>query len=354
MRTAFFHGGADIRIEEIPTPEPGPGEVLVRIAAAGICGSDLHLYRGENPWGGWGGSGPRRGGHELAGVVSAIGAQVTGLSVGQRVGIEPMHLVGCGRCRYCQRGDYHICPTRGRRHGQPTHSAGFSEYDIVVADNLYPLPDHLSFEVAAMLDVYACGIHALNRVPLLPFNTVVIVGTGPIGMTAGQVARAAGARQVIIVGRRDAILEFGRSVGAADRVINATRQDVGTAVRALTDGVGAEVVLETVGSHEATMRLAVEAAAPGGIIGVIGAFIGDVSVPYAAANAKELDIRLCNSYSTWRGVREFQITLDMLAEGRLQAEPLVTHRFSLDRIGEGFKAANDKQASGALKVVVLP
>jgi threonine dehydrogenase-like Zn-dependent dehydrogenase len=354
MRTAVFYGGPDIRVEETPTPAPGPDEALVRIGAAGICGSDLHLYRGENPWGGWGGDGPRRGGHELAGTVAAVGADVTGLVVGQRVGVEPMHLVGCGQCRFCRRGDYHLCPTRGQRRGQPTYSAGFSEYDLVVADNLFPIPDSVSIEAASLLDVYACGVHALNRVPLRPFETVVVLGTGPIGMTAGQVARAAGARRVIMVGRRDELLAVAREVGAADAVVNATREEVGPAVRRLTDGLGAEVVIESVGSHEATMRAAVEAAAPGAHIAVIGAFIGDVAVPYAEANRKELTVAICNSYSTWNGVREFQIALDMIAEGRVQAEPLVTHRFPLDRIADGFTAANDKRASGAVKVVIQP
>lgn len=354
MRTAMFYGGPDIRVEEMPTPEPAAGEVLVRIGAAGICGSDLHPYRGHNPWGGPLTGGPRRGGHELAGTVAALGAGVTNLTVGQRVGIEPMHLVGCGRCRYCQRGDYHICPTRGQRDGRPMSSAGFSEYDIVVANNLFPLPDHISFEVASMLDVYACGVHALNRVPLLPFQSVVVVGTGPIGMTAGQVAKAAGARQVIMIGRRDEILDFGRQVGAADLTVNASRQDVEQTVKEMTEGLGAEVVLESVGGQSSSMGYALDAVAPGGIIGIIGAFVGDVSFPYRLANRKEVDLRLCNSYSSWQGVREFQITLDMLAGGRLQAAPLVTHRFPLDQILDGFRAADDKKSSGSLKVVIVP
>jgi threonine dehydrogenase-like Zn-dependent dehydrogenase len=354
MRTAYFYGGPDIRVEEIATPEPGPGEVLVRIGAAGICGSDLHGYRGDNPWVRRGDGGPRRAGHELAGTIAAVGPDVTNLAVGQRVGIEPMHLVGCGHCRYCQRGDYHLCPTRGQWRGQPSASAGFSEYDLVAAGNVFPLPDHISLAAASLLDVYACGVHALNRVPLRPFETVVVIGTGPIGMTAGQVAKAAGARQVIMVGRRDELLELARSVGAADAGVNTAREEIGAAVRRLTDGLGAEVVLESVGGREATMQLAVSAAAPGAQIGVIGAFIGDVAVPYAEANRKELTIKLCNSYSTWRGVREFQIALDMLASRRVQAEPLITHRFPLERIGEGFSAANDKRASGAVKVVIEP
>ncbi|MEM7355728.1 MAG: alcohol dehydrogenase catalytic domain-containing protein, partial [Acidobacteriota bacterium] len=134
MKTAFLYGSRDLRLEEIPAPSPGPGEVLVRIGAAGICGSDLHRYRGDDPWSptqvcqpqlGK----PRRLGHELAGVVVELGRGVHGLEAGQRVGVEPMQLAGCGACPPCRRGDYHLCG--GRDHDpQRRRSAGFSELDV--------------------------------------------------------------------------------------------------------------------------------------------------------------------------------------------------------------------------------
>jgi threonine dehydrogenase-like Zn-dependent dehydrogenase len=358
MRAAIFYGGRDIRIEELPDPSPGPGEVLVDVGAAGICGSDLHPYRGADPWGQRSegdAAGARRAGHELAGVVAALGAGVTGLRVGQRVGVEPMHLVGCGRCRQCRRGDYHVCPQRGMRDGQRHGSAGFSELDLAVADNVYPLPDHVSLEVASMLDVYACGVHAINRIPLRAIDNLCVLGTGPIGMTMGQVARAAGARRVIMVGRRDELLQRALDVGAADAVVNnASVASVGQAIAELTEGDLCDAVFESVGGTADTLGQAVEAAAYGGAIGIIGAFWGDVSVAYRAANRKEIDLRWCNSYSTWNGVREYQIALDMVAAGRVKAEPLVTHRFPLQEIATAFRAADDKKASGAVKVVVQP
>jgi threonine dehydrogenase-like Zn-dependent dehydrogenase len=280
---------------------------------------------------------------------------VSDLHVGQRVGVEPMHLVGCGRCRQCRRGDYHVCPTRGIRHGQRRASAGFSELDLVVAENVYPLPDQVSLDAASLLDVYGCGVHAINRIPLRAMEHVCVVGTGPIGLTMGQVARAAGARQVIMIGRRDEPLEFALSVGAADTVVNNTRvHDLGEAIADLTSGELCDAVFESVGGTSDTMAQAVEAAAFGGRIGIIGAFWGDVSVAYRAANRKELDLRWCNSYSTWHGVREFQIALDMVAAGRVQAEALISHRFALVEISSAFEAADDKRASGAVKVIVQP
>lgn len=354
MKAALFYGGRDIRVEELPDPIPGPGEVLIRIGAAGVCGSDLHPYRGANPWGPQE-PGPRRAGHELAGTVVALGSGVTGLDVGQRVGVEPMHLVGCGRCRQCGRGDYHVCPSRGLKDGKRRGSAGFSELDVVVAANVYPLPDSVSLDVASLLDVYGCGVHAINRVPLRAMEHVCVVGTGPIGLTMGQVARAAGARQVIMIGRRDEPLAFARQVGAADTVVNnATVASLGDAIADLTGGELCDAVFETVGGTSDTMHQAVEAAAFGGRIGIIGAFWGDVSVAYRAANRKELDLLWCNSYATWHGQREFQIALDMLASGRVQAEPLISHRYPLTEIAEAFRAADDKRASGAVKVIVQP
>jgi len=354
MKAALFYGGRDIRVEELPDPTPGPGEVLVRIGAAGVCGSDLHPYRGADPWGGQV-SGPRRAGHELAGTVAAVGPGVTHVEIGQRVGVEPMHLVGCGRCRQCRRGDYHVCPTRGLRDGRRHGSAGFSELDLVIAANVYPLPDAISLEAASLLDVYGCGVHAINRVPLRSPEYVCVVGTGPIGLTMGQVARAAGARKVIMVGRRDEPLAFAQQVGAADLVVNnQTVPSIGEAIADLTDGELCDAVFETVGGTEDTMAQAVEAATFGGSIGIIGAFWGDVAVAYRAANRKELDLRWCNSYATWHGIREFQIALDMVAEGRVRAEPLITHRFPLADIAQAFAAADDKRASRAVKVVVTP
>src|SRR5262245_45405634 len=238
MQAALFYGGADIRVAELPTPEPGTGGVLVRVCSAGICGSDLHGYRGKNPWGQRADifAQGRQDGHELAGEVAAIGAGVSGLSIGQRVGIEPEHLIGCGACTYCRRGDTHICRQRGQRHGERHGSHGFSQYDVCLARNAHPLPDNVSTDAAAILDCYACAVHALRRVPILPYMNVVILGTGAVGMTLGQVVRASGARRVIMAGTRDEPLILARRAGATDEGIDNTQADPVEAVLELTAG----------------------------------------------------------------------------------------------------------------------
>jgi threonine dehydrogenase-like Zn-dependent dehydrogenase len=356
MKAALFYGGKDIRVEELPMPEPGPGEVLVRERSAGICGSDLHGYRGKNPWGAHvaGSSTGRQSGHELAGEVAAVGTGVTHLAVGQRVGIEPQHLVGCGECVYCLRGDTHLCPKRGQRHEQQLSSHGFSQYDVCLARNVHPLPDNVSTDAAAILDCYACGVHALRRTPILPHMRVAIIGTGAIGMTLGQVLRASGARQTIMVGMREEPLTVARQAGAADTGVVGARDDPGAAVLKLKDGEGVDVVFETVGGDAPTIPQSIAMARPGGTICVLGVFTTEPALDTSVAYRKELTITWCNSYSRWNGISEYAIALDMLASSRVSAEPIISHHYPLDRIGNAFAAAADKKRSNAIKVLVHP
>jgi threonine dehydrogenase-like Zn-dependent dehydrogenase len=198
-------------------------------------------------------------------------------------------------------------------------------------------------------------------VPIAPTDTVVVVGTGPIGLSLGQVARAAGARRTIVVGRRRDPLETALRIGAADQVISTAEVGgFGEAVRDLTGGEGADVVFEAVGGKsEELLEQTVTAVAPGGTVCLLGAFYEKVVVPYPPANDRELTLCWSTGYATWDGRREFQIALDWLATGRLDAArldaaPLVTHRFPLTKIAEAFRTADDKKTTGAIKVMVEP
>lgn len=354
MKAAVFHSSTDIRVEEVPTPEPAPGEVLVRVGAAGICGSDLHHYRGANPWG-HPPRFPERRGHELAGVVVAVGRGVRGVRAGQRVGVEPTHLVGCGLCRQCLRGDYHICRAREARHLPRRRSAAFAEFDVADARNVFELPEHVSLEAGSLLDVYACAVHALNRLPAPAADAAVVIGTGALGLATGQVARAAGFGKVIVVGRREEALGAALDAGAADEVVNASAsEEVGAAVRELTGGEGADAVFETVGGEGDTISGAIAAASFGGTVVVMGCFWRGVSVPYAPAASKEVVLRWSNGYSSWRGEREYGAALGLVSARRVAPEPLITHRFALEDVARAFAAAADKRASNAVKVVVKP
>lgn len=223
MKAAFFYGGGDIRLDNVPDPVPGPGEALVRVKAAGICGSDLHGYR--DPKHVWPGLGiPFMTGHELAGEIAALGRDVIGLRVGQRVSVEPRHLVGCGRCRWCLRGDYHLCPGLGTENGKKVYSTGFAEYSIEPGKKLYPLPDHVTEAEATLLDGYSCAVHALHLAPVNISQTVVVVGAGPIGLTALEIFKLSGVSQVIVCDINDRSLETAIRLGA-DHVINSQKTD---------------------------------------------------------------------------------------------------------------------------------
>jgi threonine dehydrogenase-like Zn-dependent dehydrogenase len=335
----------------MPTPEPGPGEALVRVRAAGVCGSDLHNYRGQRPDRS---ATPWQQGHELAGEIAAVGEGVTGLSVGQRVAVEAEHLLGCGKCRLCAEGQNQICPNRGIRNGERQSSHGFSQYDVCVAANLHPISGEISFGDAALLDCYACGVHAANRSPVPDGGTAVIIGAGAIAMTLGQVLKARGAKRVVMIGTRPGPLELAVESGAADSTICLSEQEPVDGVLSLTDGEGAAVTFETVGGRSQLIAQAASMTRNGGSISVLGLFTAGQEIDSGLAMQKELAIRWSNSFSTWQGKSEFVTALELMEQGKLQPGPIITHEFGIDDIGKAFAAADDKATSGAIRVMVIP
>jgi L-iditol 2-dehydrogenase len=341
MRIATLYAPGDVRLEETPVPFPVEDEVLVEIRAAGICGSDLHRYRGLDPWGGQLRV-PQRGGHEIAGVVVRPGRHARSFAEGQAVAIEPMQLAGCGQCVPCRRGHSNICANPERVLHRRT-SCGFAEFDVATVGHTFACSNRLPAEQAALADVYACALHALHRSAIGSGDRVLIIGTGPLGFAVGQLARLTGAT-VLIMGRREAALRRAISVGACDESMLCG--DARTA--------HADLVFEAVGGADSvTLQLALDAVVPGGTITLLGAFAGDVHIPYRKANRKEITLRWSNGYSTWNGTREFRIALDLLASGRVDAAGLITHRFPLSEISDAFATAEDKLRSNAIKVTII-
>jgi 2-desacetyl-2-hydroxyethyl bacteriochlorophyllide A dehydrogenase len=349
MKTAYFYGGKDIRVVEEEIPEPGVGEVLFKVMSAGVCGSDLHNYRGHRVrddvrW---------QQGHELSGVIAGLGEGVTGFEIGQRVGIEAEHLLGCGECRLCSDGQYHLCADRGMRHGVRQGSHGFSEYDVCVAENVTVLPDDISFDAAALVDCYACGVHAMNRVPDVAGQAVAIIGAGAIALTMGQVLKANGAAKVILIGTRQQPVDVAIAAGSADVGVVSADEDVVEAVLAATDGEGVAVAFETVGGQSQLIQQAVEMTRRGGVVSVLGLFTKPQTIDPAAAMEREVSIQWSNSFSSWNGEREFVTALELLKAGSLNPDPIVTHHYSLEDIEEAFAVADDKRTSGAIRVMVV-
>ena len=340
MRAGVVYGPRDIKVEEVEMPVPGPGEVLIEVKAAGICGSDLHYHRSDAP------SSPNgriMGGHELSGRIAAVGEGVKNRKAGERIGVEP--LLGCGQCQYCAMGHYHLCK-------KLTHpGGGFREYTVVVEEKVFPIPDNVSYDEAATLDCLAVGVHGVHCAGITVTDTVAVIGDAAIGLSTLEVARAAGARKLALTGHHERNLEIGKKVGA-DISINSSESNDVEEIMEFTNGEGCEVVFETVGGLTNTMDSAVKMVKTGGTIVVIGMFRNPVPLDFGRLMRNEVNVAFSWSYSTWKGVPEFVIALDMLARGKLDAESLITHRFPLDKISDGFHAALNKGESDALKVLI--
>jgi L-iditol 2-dehydrogenase len=346
MKAGVYLSPGKLGVREVPDPVLGPGEILIRVKAAGICGSDLHSYRDASRFRS---VADRVLGHELAGDIVAVGAGVENLRVGQRVGIEP--LMGCNRCEWCAIGHYHLCAKLA--HIGFAWSGGFAELSKAPAEKAYPLPDNVSYEAAAILDCVACGVHAVHRLGIGPRDCVVVLGGGAIGLSVLECARWAGARFVALVDPLSRSREMAEQVGA-DLTIDPSREDPVERVLNATAGRGADVVVEAVGGRAPTLEQAVRMTKAGGRLGYLGHFAAPQTLDVGRLLRYEMTVVPVFSYARWGTVTEYQIALDGVAQGQLPVHLMVTHRFPLDRIDDAFRAAADKDVSGAVKVVINP
>jgi len=346
MKAAVFHGLRDIRIEEMDVPQLLNKEVLIKVKAAGICGSDLHYYKGEGnrelP------SGTVLG-HEFSGEVVAIGEEVTNIKVGDRVSVEP--LIGCGKCPFCQIGKYHLC--NQLKHIGFEFKGAFAQYTKAPEKKVFKFPNNVSYEEAALIDCYAVSVHAIHRVKVEINNIVVIFGGGPLGLTTLEVVKAIGVNKVIVVDLFDNILQIAKNAGA-DIIINASKVDVIKEINKATNELGADIVFECVGGMAPTLGQAIQVVRPGGTIGIIGVYSEFPQMNLRQAYIKEINIVFIWSYSKWGIFTEFEIALDMLAQGKLNAIPLITHKLPLSKIKEAFTVAVNKKDFGAVKVLITP
>ncbi len=346
MKAARFYGGKDIRLETLPDPVPGPGDVLVQVQATGICGSDLHGYHSEKPRP----LSPRIAGHELTGQAVALGAGVVEHKVGTRVAIEPT--IPCNECPECLSGNYNIC-SKLVHIGGTARGGGFAEYMLAPEGNVYPLPDSVSFEAGALAEVYAVAVHALSMVPVSPGDRVAVIGSGPIGLTIAQMADLAGAESVAILGKPDAPLQIAQQmIGAIP--INIDKTDAVEEVKTWSNGKGATVVFEAVGGRSNTLMQATEIAAKRGKICMVGGHVAPFMLDVRYARSRELTITWAFCYGRREGEKEFQIAVNLMGAGKLDPSPLITHRFPLDEIREAFAVAHGREIHGSVKVLVLP
>ncbi len=316
MKALVFRGKGKVGVEELPRPEVGPGQVLVRVKACGVCGTDRHIYHGEFP-----AVAPVVLGHEYAGEVVEVGAGVSDLAPGDRVAVDPN--VVCGMCRPCRVGKVHLCENLTAL--GVNYDGGFAEYSLAPQEQLYRFPSSLNWDEAAMVEPVACCLHGIDLAEIQAGQTVLVIGGGAIGQIHAQLARLSGASQVVVSDpvpeRRKLALELG-----ADAVLDPTGRPVDEMLGAL-DG-GADVVIEAVGS-QATTEQSVQLAAPGGMVVWFG-----VTAPAARSSVSPYDIyrREITVRGTFVNPFTHSRALALLASGRLQVGPLITRRATLEEL----------------------
>lgn len=341
MKAAVLHRPGEIRVEQRQVPEPGPGEVLVRVRAVGVCGSDVHYYK-EGRIGRRVVEKPLILGHECAGEVVALGSGVSHLRIGSRVALEPG--VPCRRCRFCMSGRYNLCPDVTFMATPPVDGA-FVEYIAWPADFTYPLPENLGYAEGALMEPLAVGMHAVRRARLVPGCTVLVLGGGPIGQLALQAAKAAGAGRVILTELEEGRLAMARSLGA-DVALDLRTTPMAEALAEITDGEGPDLVIEAAGTVE-TVRQGIELVRRGGTVVWIG-LPGTDPCPVSVLQAinKEMDI-----LGIYRYANVYPDAIRLAASGKIDLSRLVTHRFPLEEARRALDTAAD-QKSSTVKVLV--
>jgi L-iditol 2-dehydrogenase len=321
----------ELREDSVPAPEDD--QVLVRIAANGICGSDIHFYK-EGKLGNFKVTQPYIPGHEASGTVVAVGKQVKHLKVDDRVVIEPG--IPCGKCRQCKRGRYNLCPDVVFLSAPPVNGT-FCDFITVDASFVYPIPQGLSFEHAALAEPTAVAVHAVNRSRMLAGDDGVILGAGPIGLLTLQAFKAAGGGYCTVIDRMESRLALAKTLGA-DRCVNTLHE-------ACEQPLG-DVVFETAGSDVTTQMLFTLAHVGAHCVQVGWPAHTQVPLDVALLMEKEIDYMGLNRYAN-----AFDTALQWLKDGRIHAGAMISHRFDLDHAAEAFAWAAEHPAE-TMKVIV--
>ena len=339
MKAAVYYSQQDIRIEERPVPEIGEDEVLVRMKACGICGSDLMDWYLKS-------RAPLVLGHEPTGIITEAGSKVKQFNVGDRVFVH--HHVACLTCHYCKHGDYTLCKQFHETHIDP---GGLVEYIRVPAPNLQvdtlEIPETLSFEEATLIEPVGCCIRAFNKSSIQADDIVVIIGAGMTGIIHTALSKIFGAAKTIVSDLIDYRLQAAKKFGA-DVIVNPKKEGLKAVVNAETDGIGADLVVVTAPSLEA-YKSGLSICRKGGKLCV---FAPTSPGEYLQISPKELffsEIQIIPSYSTSH--LETRKALELMKTGRLKVKELITHRFRLADVAKAFKTALENRES--LKVIVL-
>jgi L-iditol 2-dehydrogenase len=332
-----------LEIVEMPKPVPAAGEILVRVAACGICGSDVHGYDGS--------SGRRIPpivmGHEAAGTVAAVGSGVRGWNAGERVTFDST--VFCGECPYCLRGEVNLCDRRqvlGVSCTDYRRAGAFAEYVIVPERIVHRLPEKLSFVEAAMLEATAVAVHAVALSKISAGDQALVLGAGMIGLLTLQALRAAGCSSVIVADVDASRLKLAEEVGATATVC-ASGEDLTAEIMRRTNNAGVDVAIEAVGI-DATVRAAVEAVRKGGTVTLVGNISPTVTLPLQRAVTRQ--IRLQGSCAS---AGEYPQAIAWMSSGKIRVKPLITAIAPLEEGPQWFARLHAREAN-LMKVVLTP
>lgn len=347
MKALVFRGSNQIGIEHVSIPRPGPGEAVIRITLTTICGTDLHILKGEYP--------VKPGliiGHEPVGIIHEIGLGVTGYNVGERVLVGA--ITPCGQCNYCLGGDWSQCggAIGGWKFGNTINGAQ-AEYLLVpnARANLAKIPDDLRDEQVVLLaDIASTGISAAESADLQIGDTIAIFAQGPIGLCATAGARLKGASLIIAVESDPVRAQMAKRMGA-DVVLNFKETDVIGEIKRLTDEKGVDVAIEALGT-QGTFENALRALRAGGTLSSLGVYSGKLFVSLEAFAAGLGDHKIVTTLCPG-GKERMRRLMELVRHGRLDLTPLLTHTFPLDQITEAYKLFGERR-DGVIKVAIKP
>lgn len=340
MKALLLSQYRHLELADVAQPAPQPGEILVRVAACGICGSDVHGYDGSSgrriP--------PLVMGHEAAGVVAEVGAGVTGFHEGDRVTFDST--VYCGECRNCSRGDINLCDRRevlGVSCGDYRRSGAFAEYVTVPARIIHRLPENLPFEQAALLEAVAVALHAVSLVPITPEDSALVVGAGTIGVLLQQALRAAGCARVFVSDIDPTRLARSQKLGATATLSGKIPEQIAD----LTNGAGVDVAIEAVGNNEA-VNTAIDSVRKGGNVVLVGNVSPTVTIALQKVVSRQL--RLQGSCAS---AGEYPKAIELISSGAINVKPLISAVAPLAEGPQWFERLYAREPN-LMKVVLTP
>ncbi len=338
MKAALHDGKGTMQLKDMNRPSLEDRDVLIRVKATGICGSDLldysHLVTVP-------------GGHEVAGEIVEVGSSIDVSRLGERVAIETIGQgLNCKDCWFCRQGEFIHCSNKTSNEG-----GGFAEYIKRRADGCYPIGKNMNWQDGALVEPLAVSVHGIRRGRMNSGDTVVVLGSGTIGLTTVAAARALGAGKIFVTARHKHQAELAKLLGA-DEALPPEGALLKEAVLDITGGRGADITLETVGGNSgATIHQSFNITRHMGRIVILGCFFAPVPVDFLQCHVREHNILASICYSVIDGKHDYEVAIDLMDSGRVNLKEMVTHKFALSDIQRGFEIASNK-SSGSIKVQI--